>query len=53
MSMEASDENGPNRTLFHMENPMPFLVHYHRAPLLSVAPYISASFLKRGPQSVR
>lgn len=53
MSMEASDENGPNRTPFRMETPLQFLAHYHRAPLLSVAPYISASFLKRGPQSVR
>lgn len=53
MSMEASDENGSNWTPFHMESPLPFLVCYHRAPLLSVAPYISASFLKRGPQSVR
>lgn len=53
MSMEAFDENGPNRTLFRKETPLLFLVRYHRAPLLSVAPYISASFLKRGPQSVR
>lgn len=53
MSMEASDENGSNRTPFHTETPLQLLVCYHRAPLLSVAPYISASFLKRGPQSVR